>query len=315
VAVKGVVLEHFHRINDLAGPGKSNVVWTYNRYGIPWEEGQKPESMAMRLFVDHPEAFKCAYALYSWYNCPGRMSEYRMPTQAFEVTDARLNKFREEIRDWFRRLAKGDVTNVEVYERDGVTVILVTHGSYVRTVAEWQGDEVTIRSFRPATEDILLYDPEEKVLRIKATLAKDRTQYVQSFAGHVLEDVSVVDEAQEQPAYTLEPFQTGKFDFGGNEEITQVVLLEARVELGGETEPRVQLKSADLCRSLDEDLKHFSLAMGDLTYVKLRFHLAANGKETHENVEIAPPERSDLPGARHQEVISQYLEAQGVKLI
>lgn len=315
VVAAGIVREHFQRMNDLSKAGKSTLVWTCNHYGISWEENETPENMAMRLFVDHPDGFKHAYAWYTWHNCASRMSEYRMPADEFKLTKTRLRRFQKDVTQWFSSLAKGDTTDVRFYEQDSATVILLTHGSYVRTVAEWEGDRVQIRSFRPATEDILMYDPEKGILRMKATLEKDRKQYVQSFAGKVLEDIAAAEDSERQPAYTLEPFRTGEFDFGGSRDITEIVLLEVKIELGGETEPRIHLKSKDLRKTLQEELPGLGLATGDLTYVKLRFFLRMDDKETRETIEIAPPERSDLPGAKNQEVISQYLKEQGVKLI
>ncbi len=312
---RGMVLEDFHRVNDLAKVAKSTLIWAYRRYDLEWQKDEPPESMAMRLFLEHPNAFKHAYVLYTWHNSASRMSEYDLPASRFELTEERLHGFQDSIANWFSHLAKGDTTAVNCYEQDDATVILVTHGSYVRTVAAWEGEEVTIRSFRPATEDILLYDPLEGVLRIKATLEKDRKHYLASFAGHVLEDAGLAEQAQENPMYTLEPFQTGRFGFTGNSSIASIVLLEAKLELGDDTEARAHLKSKDLQRSLSGTLSKFSLRMGDLTYVKLRFFLEIEGEESHETVEIAPPERSDLPGIKHEEVISAYLRQQGVKLI
>ncbi len=312
---RGIVLEHFQRINDLARAGKSTLVWIYNRSSLSWSEDETPANMAMRLYLEHSDKFKFAYALYQWYNCPSRMSEFRMPIQEFALTEERLATFKQEVTAWFAGLAKGDTTDIKFYDQDGTTVILVTHGTYIHTVAEWQGDQVEIRSFRPATEDILMYNPEQGLLRIKATLEKDRKQYVQSFASHILEDISVVEEAEGQPAYTLEPFQTGEFDFAGNEAVRKVILLEAKLQLPSETEPRLHVKSKDVRRTLGSELEGINLRMGELKYVKLRFQLRIDGEDTQETVEICPPERSDLPGAKHEEVIASYLREQGVKLI
>jgi hypothetical protein len=314
VMTRSLVLEHFQRMNDLAKEGTSNLVWAMRYHGISWDEKEKPENMALRLYLRYPYAFEHAYALYTWRHSSGRVSEYNMPGD-FELTDERRERFQQEVRGWFASLAKGDVTDIRAYEQTGETVILVVHGSYVRTTAEWDGDEVKIRSFRPAQEDVLRYDPLRGVLRIKAALAKNRDKYVEAFAGSILEDVAAVVKAQEQPAYTLEPFQRGTFDFGGNPSIARVVLLEAELQLRGQTEPRVSLKSTDLLQTLATELPSLSLGLGDLTCVKLRFFLRVDGEEAKETIEIKPPERSDLASKKHGEVISAYLKEQGVKLI
>ena len=74
-----IILEHFQRMNDLAKVAKSTLVWAYRYYRLEWRKDEPPESMAMRLFLEHPDAFRHAYVLYTWYNSPSRMSEYDRP--------------------------------------------------------------------------------------------------------------------------------------------------------------------------------------------------------------------------------------------
>ena len=45
---------------------------------------------------------------------------------------------------------------VTAYDEENSTVILIKHGSYVRTIAYWKEKEIEFLSFRPANEDILL---------------------------------------------------------------------------------------------------------------------------------------------------------------
>jgi hypothetical protein len=310
-----LVLEDFSRINDLARAGTSTLIWTYGRYGIAWKEKETPTHLALRLFVERPDAFREAYAWYTWHSCQSRMSEYRLPSDSFDLTEERTQAFRQEITGWFSKLAKGDVTEVNSYEHDGATVILITHGTYMHTIAAWDDGKVEIQSLRPAMEDMLMYDPDLGTLRVKATLAKDRRRYVQAFAGRVLEDEMAADRAEQRPAYTLEPFRAGSFDYGGNRQIRSIVLLEAKLQLDGKTQPKLHLKSSDLSLTLSQELRGLSLAMGALTYVRLRFTFPSDGGDVHENVEITPPESSDLATRKHQGVISAYLKAQGVKLI
>lgn len=56
----GGVLEDFRRINDIALEGTSLLVQAYHRAGAAFDQEQPVEGLAMRLFLDYPEAFRFA---------------------------------------------------------------------------------------------------------------------------------------------------------------------------------------------------------------------------------------------------------------
>jgi len=77
----------------------------------------------------------------------------------------------------------------------------------------WNGDFVSVNSYRPALEDVLVYDPTKSQLNVKATLAKDRETYLRLFASDILGDEDIADEAIKDEVFTLAPLQEGKFNF------------------------------------------------------------------------------------------------------
>jgi len=186
-AAAGLIIEEFQRVNDLGKGGASTLHRIAKRNGITQNPGETPTTLAMRMFLEHSAQFEEAYTLYAWDNCGSPMSMYSLPSKGFQLTPQRLERFSGEITQWFEGLGKGNQAEVKFYEQEGDTVILVTHGSYVRVLAQWEGNEVKVHAYRPATEDILRYSPAKEVLWIKAPLEKDRKKYVETFAGEVLE--------------------------------------------------------------------------------------------------------------------------------
>lgn len=233
---KGFILQDFRKINDICEKGKSLVVQAYKHFDISWDRRDKPENLAMRLFLDHEEAFDYAFAWYCYYHATSKMSHHSMPGDS-RITEEKLNAFREEVKGWFTDLAKGQECIITHYDEEDSTVVLIQHGSYVRTVAYWKEEKVEIISFRPANEDILLYDKGTEVLSIKASLQKDREQYITLFARHMMGDETLAKSEGRDTIYTLKPIQDGSFNWDGDEVIKRILLTEIRLKLPGATQP------------------------------------------------------------------------------
>jgi len=311
---RGLLEEDLCRINDICEKGKNLLVRAHKYFGIQWEEGHTFENMAMKLFLDHPQAFEYAYAWFSYYHASNKMSYHRIPG-AFRLTKKKLDSFLAETEEWFKDLAKGPKCIITHYDEEDSTVILVKHGSYVRTVAYWKEDKIEIQSFRPASEDILLYKKETEILSIKASLAKDREQYIRAFSRCIMGDESLADSEQRDTIYTLKPLQNGSFNWDGNETIREIILTEVILKLPGGSEPVIKMSSKDVRKTLAEDIPEIGLASGELTYAHFRFILDIDGKKQKVSFMIAPPDVSDLAQKKHVDIISDYLKQQGVKLI
>ena len=311
---KGWVQQDFRKINDICEKGKNLVVRAYKYFDIPWDQRDNPEKLAMTLFLDLKEAFDYAYAWYCYYRATSKMSHHHMPGD-FKITKTELGAFHTEVKEWFKDLAKGPECIITHYDEEDSVVVLITHGSYIRTVAYWKENEIKMYSFRPANEDILLYNKGTEVLSIKASLQKDREKYIKSFSRCIMGDESLAESEERDTIYTLRPLQDGSFNWDGNESIKEIILTDVILRLPGGTESVIKISSKDVRRTLDEDISDIGLHSGELTYAHFRFILEIDGKKQKVSFMIAPPAVSDLSQRKHAEIISDYLKEQGVKLI
>ncbi len=312
----GVILEDFRRINDICEQGMNLVVRAHQKFNLEFDPDKPRQELALRLFLDHRDAFEFAWTRYLLYALSSRLSFHQVPSDCVLVGESEVAAFREEIRRWFADLAKGDVCNVRPFEDAGDTVILVSHGSYIRTIAYWEGDKIALNSFRPASEDILVYDPETSLLSIKASLDKDRQQYLRAFAKCMAHDESLLEEAMREHVFSLIPLQDGTFDFGGDGCISRIDLLKVRLKLHGPGDPVIEVKSGDVLQTFTQHFQGLSLASGELTLARFRFHLRPEGeKPVKVTFDIEPPSRTDLAQKRYADIIQGYLVEQGVKLL
>jgi hypothetical protein len=233
------------------------------------------------------------------------------------VTSDAKERFEADLRSWFAGQAKGDFCWVRSYEDGQQLIFLLAHGSYVKTVAHLSDDRrVVFQSLRPIAEDILVYDSQRSLIEIKAGLAKDRERYLGSFAACIVGDVDLVRVAQQREALTLTPIEAGTFDFDGDgEEVEKVVLTKVRMSLATASAPVVEVRSKDVSWSFEGELGDLRLDSGKLEYARFRFHLRPEGAQhTTVSFEIQPPGRTDLVQKKYADIIERYLELQGVKV-
>jgi hypothetical protein len=312
--VAGIIREDFRRVNDIARDGAGVLVRACDKYKIHLN-GYAPEAMAMQLFLNHGQAFEFAWSRYLLYGSTARLSAHPLPLGDLTVMPDQAVKFEAGVRVWYANQAKGEQCMVKCFEDTGQTVVLVQHGTYVQTVSFWDRDEVRLTSFRPALEDVLLYDPETQVLRIKAGLAKDRDEYVRLFALCIGGDERLADEALSGEVFSLSPVEQDEFDFSGDGPITKVELRRVTMTVYGATNLIADFRSPDILKSFGRDLPGFGISSGLLTLARFRFYIHYPGeKPTTVTFSIEPPSTTDLAERRYTDLILNYLRRQGIKL-
>ena len=311
------ILEDFHRVNDLGGTYFGLLLRAYERSGLECDQELPPEALAMRLFLDDRDAFEYAWTMYLLLASPTRVYEYRFPAGRLIAGDEEISRMKANLQGWFANLKKGSQCEIKRFlDSDGL-VIRVSRGSQLRTIARWRGNEVDFETFRPASEDILVYDPSASRLCIKCSVNRDREHYIHAFAQFIAGDTEMAEAALNEKVFSLEPIQSGSFDYGGYGPITRVSLVEAHIRLPLLGEPIFSVKCDNVVRALAESDSGLSLNSGRLLRVRMRFELRleADKRPREINFEIEPPGYSSLVQNAYAKVIDGYLRDQGVKLV
>ena len=306
-----VIMEDFQSINDIAAEGMNLIVLAYDRTVAPFDQEQSVQELAMRLFLDHPDAFQFAWSRYLFFGASSKLTSYPIDMPPLNITDETVEQFRADLQRWFSRLAKGNQCRVNWFQEPGQTMLHIQRGSYVRTIARWKEDRIEIESFRPASEDLMIYDSEQSDLTIKAGLAKERAYYLQAFATHLAGDIDLARRAMDSQSFSLIPLQEGTFDYTGNGVITRVTLVWAKLRLNDRHSTQVQIKSTDVMATLHGSLREVSLNQGQLIGVRLRVQLQPdNQRPATVSFDIEPPARTNLAQKRYANIIEDYLKEQ-----
>jgi len=106
------------------------------------------------------------------------LTSYTLDVPRLDTSEERIGQFQLDLNRWFASQSKGSQCKVHCFQEEETTILNIQRGSYLRTVARWKGDRIEIETFRPATEDLLVYSPDNSALTIKASLNKEREFYL-----------------------------------------------------------------------------------------------------------------------------------------
>ncbi len=306
------IIEDFSQINEVCESAMNILVQSAQRYRVQMTGDEKREELAMKLFLFHRAAFDRAQDFYYLLSSSIKMSQHQIAAENFTISEQKVERFRELVRDFYAKSAKGKECKVRYYDDPDKIVMFIIHGSYTRSVVVWDAEETKTISFRRVSEDILHYDKVTSLLLIKAPYQKDRDNYIAAFTEAIVEDGSQAHRADRDMTYTLESLQNGKFSFAGNDDIRAITLLEVKIETDYET---VILRSDDILETIKRGKLAIKLTDGDLVHAKFRFRLMVDGKPRRVTFEIDPPNVTNLNKKKYADIIAKYLKENGVKLI
>src|SRR5690606_34531769 len=146
------------------------------------DPNRSSEELAIRLFLDHEDAWGFAWSRFLLYALGGRVYTFFMPAGTISPSSEALAEFRKELKGAFGQQGKGDQCEVQSYEDRGQQVFYVERGWYMRAYSHWEGESTAVKSYRPALDDVLAYDPSTSDLLVKAPQERDREEYVRAFA-------------------------------------------------------------------------------------------------------------------------------------
>jgi len=314
-ALKIAIRKDFERINDICETVMNHLVDAANAHGVETREESR-ENLAMRVFLFHPGAFDYAYDKFCIFNAENKVSEHNITVDDFSITQEKIDAFKTRISEYYARHAKGQECIVRHYDEEGKTYILVSHGSYRRSVPNWEGYQIKTLFYRPAIEDVLIYDKRAGTLSIKAPYMRDKENYIKTFTEVIAEDGHQAIRPDRDRTYTLEPLSNGTFSFAGNEEIVGVTLTEVKMSVPGVVNSVLAIKSRDVMKILEDNLEgKISFKAGELLDAKFKFNLKVNGRRRNVSFVITPPNVTNLHRKKYADVIGAYLKENGVKLV
>lgn len=312
--LRALVRQDFRRVNDICDRGVSILVDAYTKFKIPFDPEKSSEELALLLFLDHKEAWDFAWARYLLYALDGRVSVFHFEQRELRFGRDRVEGFTRQVKEAFARQAKGAQCGVTVFEDKGQVILYIQRGWYMRTITLWQGEETAILTYRPALEDVIVFEPDSGDLLVKAAQDKERDDYVRAFAFSFAGDPALGEQALKTRTFSLDPIRLETFDYSGNDRIARVGLVGVSIRLPAPKGAVVSVRGANVLDVLSK-VEGLSLQSGELVSARFRFYFFGKRRDRTLTFEVAPPSRTDLADTVYTGIINEYLRRQGVRLL
>lgn len=303
-------------INDIADEARDCLEQACQEFAIKKQDDETSETTAMRVFLKGDDAFALALDAYLYCVLSEKLSHHKFKTGTAKFSEAPINKFKTAVEVFFKECGKSDHCAIR-HRVDGKKhILLIARGDFMRThlVFDDQKGKTDVKSFRPAKEDMLVYNTENSVLSMCLSGRSDdeKRKYLEMFGGTFLGLTQIDASTLNNSLVDIDPIKKRTFDFNGNEQIEAVKLIEVNAKVANGA-VRLIVKSNNLT-----DTKGYGIgADGNAEFVsaKLKFFIKREGKKSKGYVvEIRPPENSKIPQKKEKQIIESYLREQGVLL-
>jgi hypothetical protein len=301
-----------HCINDIADSTRDYVQKAVKEFDIQTVEDESSESTALRVFLHSKDAFDLAFDQYLYVVYSETLRHHRFLKGDATLTEQVFENVKKDIEEYFVQNGKSQQCRIRKYDDDEKYFTLVARGDFMKTMMTFQDGDIRIRSFRPAKEDILIFDKKNKVLSVKVSgrSKEEKQKYLEIFSKRVMGIDEVDDSVFDHTVVNLDAIKNKTFNYAGNEHIESVKLV--RID-SKQRAARVTVSSGDV--GAIQDFYGLNRDTTEIVSVKLRFWVRRDGKKSKAyTVEIAPPETTKIPEKREKKIIEDYLYDQGVLL-
>ncbi|MEW6011878.1 MAG: hypothetical protein AB1602_00610 [Elusimicrobiota bacterium] len=312
---RSYIEEELQCINDIADRARGYLEQAIRQYKIQVQEDEPSETTAMRVFLHSKEAFDLAFDFYLYVVYSEKLSHHKFDHNNCNFAADRVEQLKSAIEQHFKDTGKSDHCDIRYRTHDGKHVVLVAHGDFMKTHLIFKDGKVDIQSYRPAREDMLVFDTSNCVLSINAGgwSEADKKRYIEIFGSTILGMEQVPDSTFNNTLVFLDPIKNGTFSYSGNDNIESVDLTEVKVKCRGAKIIKVTINCGDVRQAFSD----LNISMQDVEYVsaKLRFYIKRSGKKPKSiTIEVKPPENTKLPERAEKGIIEAYLRDNGVLL-
>ncbi len=166
-----------------------------------------PADVALRLWLDDPEALK-AYHAQQFLIRPRSFEYFRATTHQvpdFNEPDAKtLHRLEETLGEWFEKKGRGSVCRVQCFSQDQEAWFLILHGEPYRREGSLEQGEPASVFFRPEKADVLVYNQEKGELWANARSKAEKELYGKKIGEMLFDDPDLFTDREK---FTLEPLR------------------------------------------------------------------------------------------------------------
>lgn len=305
--------EEMHRINDIADNSRPYLQDVVSTLAIETNDNDTAETVAMKVRLHSEEAFLLAYDYYR-YTIYDKLSHHQFKEGKYNSD--KITDFKKEVEQYFKGCNKGEYCIIRERTAEDRNIIFIARGDFTKTHQVFEKDRIKTQSFRPAKEDMLVFNKKNSVLSLTTSIKGDeeKRKYIEMFGKSILGLAEIPESVFNNALVSLEPIKNKTFNYSGNEYVEWVKLTEVRVKQQGAGPFRLTIGAPDITKLFDRF--HLGSEGTEFISARLKFAVRREGKKSKKiGVEIKPPETARLKERNEKKIIGDYLKENGVFLV
>ena len=298
-------------INDIADTSVDRLDEIIEEFNIECDEDESPETTALRIYLhDNDEAFERAYDFYLCDVHSERLNHYPVACEKFEFSEEKIEQFQQKMQSFLKETRNTDNCYIRHRMYQGKFYVLIARGEPKKTLMELDGKRLKPRVYRPAKEDVLVYNQEASVLSLSSGRRKqiETVTYIETFAQNILGvEISENIFSSESRLVDLSLIIDDKF-YQRTEDIAEIKLRQLYVKHHAEYVTEIIFKSDDVMKSIAE--MSFPIKNCKLLSAKLDFYI--EGRKRHIPVHLTSRGNTEIKQRREKEILEGFLRERGV---
>jgi hypothetical protein len=288
-------------INDMADtfmPQIKEYILNVPGCKIEWSEDDSQETVVMRIRLRDEEAYQLVYDLFLCEKYWEKLHHYPL-----EASGVRF----DEIGKYFKEQRQTENCFIREREYKGRHYILVLRCDNQKTMKVLENGRVRPKVYRPAKEDMVVYDKEHSVISMTSTISSkdDKLSYANAFYKHFLSGVKDIKGdffSKDNHLIDLKPLLDNKF-YERTDKIRLVRLAYIFVMKRGRSSIGVTIKSDNVLESLDDI--DFEVLPDQIISAKLEFYIGERKRPV--SVSLTKRGTAQIKQRKEREIVEQFL--------
>ena len=284
------------------------------KYPLEWTSQDSNETVILKIFLVHKDAYKLIYDLFLCDKYYPKLHHYSLDAENVLFEQENIDAFKGDLQKHFTDQQQTGSCYMRQREYKGRQYILVLRCDEQKTVTvlNESGDQKVHRVFRPAKEDMVVYDKESPVIGMSAGIgnAKNKLAYVNAFNKHILSNKESIGKeffSKDDYLVDLKPVLNKKF-YERTAEIQEIKLVYVFAIKNGTVETDIKIASEDVLKSIEA----LELDIKDKEIVSARIEVYFDGKKSAVPVSLTQRSTGQVANTKEREIVERFLRAKKV---
>ena len=274
---------------------------------IEWSEDDSQETVVLRIYLRDEDSYQFVYDLFLCEKYWEKLHHYPLESSGVHFEEKNIAAFKEEIGKYFKEQRQTENCYIREREYKGRHYILVLRCDNQKTMKVLENGRVRPKVYRPAKEDMVVYDKEHSVISMTSSISSkdDKLIYANAFNKYILngkQEIGGEFFSQDNHLIDLKPLLGKKF-YDRTDGIRAIRLAYIFAMKQGRSSIGVTIKSDNVLESL-EDME-FEVRPEQIVSAKVEFYIGERKRPVA--VSLTRRGTAQIKQRKEREIIEQFL--------